>query len=94
MFKGVILLNNYTLIVVYFLLLMYLFVGIAIIADKFMAAIEQITSTTKRHEVWDKTGKKKYFIEEPVWNPTVANLSLMALGSSAPEIFLNVLGTA
>ena len=25
------------------------------------------------------------------WNPTVANLSLMALGSSAPEIMLNVM---
>jgi solute carrier family 8 (sodium/calcium exchanger) len=26
-----------------------------------------------------------------VWNPTVANLTLMALGSSAPEILLNVI---
>ena len=29
----------------------------------------------------------------PVWNPTVANLTLMALGSSAPEILLNVIET-
>jgi len=28
-----------------------------------------------------------------VWNPTVANLTLMALGSSAPEILLNVIET-
>jgi len=28
-----------------------------------------------------------------VWNPTVANLTLMALGSSAPEIILSVLDT-
>jgi solute carrier family 8 (sodium/calcium exchanger) len=73
---------------------MYLFVGISIIADKFMEAIEVITSTTERVECWDKSGKKKFFIEVPVWNATIANLSLMALGSSAPEIFLNVLGTA
>ena len=26
----------------------------------------------------------------PVWNPTIANLTLMALGSSAPEILLSV----
>ena len=26
-----------------------------------------------------------------VWNPTVANLTLMALGSSAPEILLSVI---
>ena len=28
-----------------------------------------------------------------VWNPTVANLTLMALGSSAPEILLSVIET-
>ena len=31
--------------------------------------------------------------EHKVWNETIANLSLMALGSSAPEILLNVLQT-
>lgn len=29
----------------------------------------------------------------PVWNETVANLTLMALGSSAPEILLSVIQT-
>ena len=29
----------------------------------------------------------------PVWNPTFANLTLMALGSSAPEIILNTFET-
>jgi solute carrier family 8 (sodium/calcium exchanger) len=33
------------------------------------------------------------FVEVPVWNATIANLSLMALGSSAPEIFLAILET-
>ena len=28
-----------------------------------------------------------------VWNPTLANLTLMALGSSAPEIILNIYET-
>jgi len=32
-------------------------------------------------------------IDQIVWNPTVANLTLMALGSSAPEIILNVIET-
>jgi hypothetical protein len=31
--------------------------------------------------------------EEETWNPSVANLSLMALGSSTPEILLNVIET-
>ena len=36
------------------------------------------------------------FIPKPVsvWNPTFANLTLMALGSSAPEIILNVWETS
>jgi len=37
----------------YFGFLLYLFLGIAIIADIFMEAIEVITSTTKRIEVTD-----------------------------------------
>ena len=41
----------------------------------------------------DKDGKQKYYIDTPVWNATVANLTLMALGSSAPEILLSVIGT-
>lgn len=36
---------------------------------------------------------KSFTIEVPVWNPTIANLTLMALGSSAPEILLSVIGT-
>ena len=32
-------------------------------------------------------------MEVPIWNPTVANLTLMALGSSAPEILLSVIET-
>ena len=28
-----------------------------------------------------------------IWNPTLANLTLMALGSSAPEIILNIYET-
>lgn len=43
---GTQLLSNNFLAVVYFSFLMYLFLGIAIIADIFMEAIEAITSTT------------------------------------------------
>lgn len=71
---------------------MYLFFGIALISDLFMEAIEVITSTVVRKEVDDGAGNK-FFIEIPVWNATIANLSLMALGSSAPEILLSVVET-
>jgi hypothetical protein len=68
----------------YTLVLIYLFIGVAIASDVFMGAIERITSTTRK--VRAKDGSTK---EVLVWNATVANLSLMALGSSAPEILLS-----
>jgi solute carrier family 8 (sodium/calcium exchanger) len=89
---GLQLLNKKVLAAVYFAFLMYLFLGIYIVADIFMEAIEVITSTTKRVEVVDDQGNRG-FKEEAVWNATIANLSLMALGSSAPEILLSVLET-
>mmetsp|Transcript_6794 Transcript_6794/g.8940 ORF Transcript_6794/g.8940 Transcript_6794/m.8940 type:complete len:835 (-) Transcript_6794:299-2803(-) len=66
--------------------LFWLFLGIGIVSDIFMGAIEVITSNQK--EILLPDGKK---ITVKVWNPTIANLSLMALGSSAPEILLNVI---
>ncbi|KAI6659136.1 Sodium/calcium exchanger 1 isoform X18 [Oopsacas minuta] len=72
---------------VYLLVLLYMFVGVALIADRFMASIEVITSVTRKVEL----PKTKQVIEVRVWNDTVSNLTLMALGSSAPEILLSLI---
>ncbi|XP_046399994.1 sodium/calcium exchanger 1-like isoform X2 [Ischnura elegans] len=122
--------------VLYLFALLYCFLGVAIIADVFMSAIEVITSKTRKiylarpssptTGVWrpglakvgdaaveegkgtssngtdhagskDPGGSLQDASEEPevvevrVWNDTVANLTLMALGSSAPEILLSVI---
>lgn len=74
-------------IVLYLLGLIYCFLGVAIIADVFMSAIEKVTSVKK--QVMDKETQKKVTVK--VWNDTVANLTLMALGSSAPEILLSII---
>ncbi|XP_021948332.1 sodium/calcium exchanger 1 isoform X3 [Folsomia candida] len=73
----------------YFFGLMYCFMGVAIVADVFMSAIEKITSKTKK--LYLSTGKdsEPEVFEVRIWNDTVANLTLMALGSSAPEILLS-----
>ncbi|XP_076667566.1 sodium/calcium exchanger 3 [Andrena cerasifolii] len=75
---------------VYFLLLLYLFIGVSIISDRFMAAIEVITSKEKELVV-RRQGKEPQIVIVRVWNETVANLTLMALGSSAPEILLSII---
>ena len=81
------------LTVCYFLTMIYLFLGISIISDIFMSGIEKITSQTVTVEIKDMNNqvvrKKKILF----WNATVANLTLMALGSSAPEIILALFET-
>lgn len=72
----------------YIVFMFYLFIGIAIISDIFMGAIEVITSKKKVITRYDTITNEAITKEVLVWNETVANLSLMALGSSAPEILL------
>ena len=88
---GTSLLPNWFLGIVYIIFLGFLFLGISIVADIFMEAIEVITSQTVMKEHTDPTDGKTYHLEVPVWNATIANLTLMALGSSAPEILLSVI---
>jgi len=76
--------------VVYFAAMIFLFLGISIIADKFMSAIETITSQEKDVKVKLPNGEVTV-ITVAIWNETVSNLTLMALGSSAPEILLSVI---
>ncbi|KAM8835959.1 sodium/calcium exchanger 2a isoform 1-T1 [Synchiropus picturatus] len=76
--------------VIYFLSLMYIFLGVSIIADRFMASIEVITSQEKEVTITKPDGERTVHTVR-IWNETVSNLTLMALGSSAPEILLSVI---
>ena len=58
--------------------------------DAFMAGIEAITSDVKLIKQTSPNGTVRTF-RVRIWNPTVANLTLMALGSSTPEILLSVI---
>lgn len=80
---------------IYLVGLLWSFMGVAIVADVFMCAIEVITSrvqTVKRSNPDAPDGVDE--LEIRVWNDTVANLTLMALGSSAPEILLSIIEIA
>ena len=89
---GMSLMSDASLGVVYLLFLFWLFIGIAILADIFMEAIEVITSKSEVVQIPDSDGNLIQ-VEKMFWNPTIANLTLMALGSSAPEIILSVADT-
>lgn len=64
------------------------FLGVGLVCDYFMEAIEAIT--TGERTVWVEVhpGARRRF-KAKIWNDTIANLSLMSLGSSAPEILLS-----
>jgi len=70
--------------------LIFCFLGVSIISDRFMASIEVITSQEKEIHIVDNEGNKQVVMVR-YWNETVSNLTLMALGSSAPEILLSVI---
>ncbi|XP_037620137.1 sodium/calcium exchanger 1-like isoform X3 [Sebastes umbrosus] len=74
---------------IYFVGLFYMFLGVSIIADRFMASIEVITSQERQITIKKPNGEK-ITTTVRIWNETVSNLTLMALGSSAPEILLSV----
>ncbi|KAF4698277.1 Sodium/calcium exchanger 2, partial [Perkinsus olseni] len=76
-------------VVLYFIGLFWCFVGVAIISDIFMGSIEKITS--KKTRVRLAVHGETKLVTVRVWNDTVANLTLMALGSSAPEILLSII---
>ncbi|TTS65550.1 Sodium/calcium exchanger 1 [Bagarius yarrelli] len=75
---------------VYFVALVYMFLGVSIIADRFMASIEVITSQEREITIKKPNGETTTTTVR-IWNETVSNLTLMALGSSAPEILLSVI---
>ncbi|KAM3865212.1 sodium/calcium exchanger 1a isoform 8-T8 [Diretmus argenteus] len=66
-----------------------MFLGVSIIADRFMSSIEVITSQERQITIKKPNGEK-ITTTVRIWNETVSNLTLMALGSSAPEILLSV----
>ncbi|XP_039633499.1 solute carrier family 8 member 4a [Perca fluviatilis] len=76
--------------IVYFAALIYMFLGMSIIADRFMSSIEVITSQEREITIKKPNGETTTTTVR-VWNETVSNLTLMALGSSAPEILLSVI---
>uniref|UniRef100_A0A7D9NLV5 Solute carrier family 8 (sodium/calcium exchanger), member 3 n=1 Tax=Xenopus tropicalis TaxID=8364 RepID=A0A7D9NLV5_XENTR len=77
-------------VIVYFVAMIYMFLGVSIIADRFMASIEVITSQ-EREIVIKKPNGETSTTTIRIWNETVSNLTLMALGSSAPEILLSLI---
>ena len=64
-----------------------------LVAIGYIRSIEVITSSKRVIMQQNPVTHEFVKVKVPVWNPTVANLTLMALGSSAPEILINIAET-
>jgi solute carrier family 8 (sodium/calcium exchanger) len=81
--------------VLYFLLLAWCLLGMYTLTNRLMQAIVVITSASKWVDCTEDDGEGDEdssggLVQREVmrWNPTVAGITLMALGSSAPEILI------
>ncbi|XP_059147514.1 sodium/calcium exchanger 2-like [Physella acuta] len=83
--------NTYIRAVLYLVAMLWCFFGVALVSEAFMCSIDHITSKTIY--LPGPHGDGFNLVEVKVWNETVANLTLLAFGTSAPEILLNVIET-
>ena len=75
-------------------ILFYVFVGVNVLVEHLLDSITVITSAWKYVEVHEEgPGGKVIRVADPTWSPAMAHVTLLALGSAAPEIFLCVFST-
>ncbi|CAI7853789.1 unnamed protein product, partial [Closterium sp. NIES-54] len=75
----------------YTLALVYLFIGLATITGKYMEAMENIVQQTRKVRLWDPVAGRWVVSEQRMWNPAIADITLLALGTCAPQISLAVI---
>ena len=84
-FPGTYLLNETTLGVYLFLALFYLFVGMYLLTEILLDAVTRITA--RREQIAVEEGKHLY-IEDHVWSTNIANITLLSVATSSPQLFL------
>ncbi|VDN52786.1 unnamed protein product [Dracunculus medinensis] len=89
-FSGLTLIERISRGLIFFMIIAYFFLGVSVVADRFMSSIEVITSMERTITI-KRYGIEPFKIKVRIWNDTVSNLTLMALGSSAPEILLSII---
>ena len=70
------------------ILMAYLFLGISIITDKFTEVVDVVVSQKRRVRVISRLTGEEEVVFVPVWNETVAHMTLAVVGSCSPEILL------
>ncbi|KAI4301419.1 hypothetical protein L6164_034700 [Bauhinia variegata] len=74
--------------ILYFLGLVYCFLGLSAITSRFFRSMENVVKHTREVVVIDPCTHAKVIRHEKVWNYTIADISLLAFGTSFPQISL------
>ncbi|XP_010684387.1 magnesium/proton exchanger isoform X2 [Beta vulgaris subsp. vulgaris] len=72
----------------YLIGLLYCFIGLSAITAKFFRSMENVVKHTREVVVTDPLTKVQTVRYEKVWNYTIADISLLAFGTSFPQISL------
>lgn len=72
----------------YFVALAYCFIGLSAITARFFRSMENVVKHTRRVEEIDPCTNTKIVKHIKVWNYTIADITLLAFGTSFPQISL------
>ncbi|XP_073141261.1 magnesium/proton exchanger-like isoform X1 [Henckelia pumila] len=72
----------------YFMALAYCFIGLSSITDRFFRSMENVVKHTRTVEEIDPCTNAKVLKHKKVWNYAIADITLLAFGTSFPQISL------
>ncbi|XP_057508895.1 magnesium/proton exchanger-like [Actinidia eriantha] len=87
-FSGEVALGGGFRTVLYFLGLAYCFIGLSAITARFFRSMENVVKHSRTVVEIDPSTKIEYVRHEKVWNYAIADITLLAFGTSFPQISL------
>lgn len=87
-FQGEFFLSNGTRALLYLLALAYCFIGLSAITARFFRSMENVVKQTQKVVEIDPHTNVELIKHEKVWNYTIADITLLAFGTSFPQISL------
>lgn len=88
LFHGEILLGNGLRAFLYFLGLAYCFIGLSAITARFFRSMENVVKHSRTVVEIDPHTNTEIIRQEKVWNYAIADITLLAFGTSFPQISL------
>ncbi|CAH8320689.1 unnamed protein product [Eruca vesicaria subsp. sativa] len=88
LFSGESSLSDASRAVLYFLGLAYCFIGLSAITARFFKSMENVVKHSRKVVSVDPVTKAQVITYKKVWNFTIADISLLAFGTSFPQISL------